>query len=238
MKRMLLPLVLAFVAGAYAYHAIAPWQWGRTDTPAAAVKTNVSHEHPFPRRPPVTLGIAHYDFDHDGAQDLLSLVWVDGDFEDDLEPWCGAGEKYFGRFVLRVEFANGKSVDTPLEALKPEWDFFFCTEIRPWPIVLADYNHDGQADFNLVAYGACSFSIASLFTVLKSGRVENLVVEGGDLVIDSEYNSTTDFQPTTTGFEYVLADRLEGRDEHYSFTWDAGKNAFSSKMLAAPWVKN
>jgi hypothetical protein len=176
--------------------------------------------------PPVTLGQAFCDFDRDGTNDVLSLVWVSGKHYVDDEIWCGEGEKYSGKFIFRVQLSSGTTVDTPFDLLKVPFDFFFFSNHQPWPIFTADYNNDGQPDFNIISYGSCNRDACCLFTVLPSGKVEPLEIEGIDWlpVVRTGEHSTAEFNLTSTGFYYTTGSPFETGLEFLD--WDAKQRIF------------
>lgn len=188
---------------------------------------------PVAERPPVTLGRADYDFNHDGVPDRLSLIWSEGKFLhfDEDDPWCGQGDKYSGKFIFRVELGNGATIDTSLDSLYPDgsFDFFRPSEQGPWEITITDYNNDGQPDFNIVSYGACRYSRCWLFTVLPSGKVEALKVEGTESceIDQSPDGSMANFgQKTPQGLYYEYFDR-DDWSQHLEFLdWDTTRKIF------------
>jgi hypothetical protein len=179
---------------------------------------------------PVTLGKVIYDFNHDGHDDTLSLIWIGGRHYMDDENWCGEGEKYTGQFIFHVELVNGRTVDTTFESLNVPFDFFFASDKQPWPIFVADYNNDGQPDFNIISYGDCNSSAGCLFTVLPSGKVANLPIEGSDYFNinrdDDAQHSINSLKLTGAGFHYRYYGHLGNPDFDYSFDWDAKKKVF------------
>lgn len=202
--------------------------------------------------PPVILGEAFFSFDnHNGTNAIaqsadsttnichLSLIWVEGTHTlKDPEPWCGDGEKYNGKFIFRVQLPFRAPLDTPLESLNPDGNFnsFYVAENQPWHIEMADYNNDGQPDFNIVTYGSCVNSTCYFFTVTSSGKVEPLKVEGtGSLPINSpdrrDLQSTEIFgqQLTSTGFyyEFYTPRGVHGPEMHWeSLEWDPQQKVF------------
>jgi hypothetical protein len=189
----------------------------------------VSVTRPSIQSPPVTLGRAVFHLNADRTPDVLSLIWVNGRHYMDDVPWCGEGEKYEGQFIFRVQLGHGRIVDTPLDSINAPFQFFFVAENQPWPIYIADYNHDGQLDFNIVSYGSCSHDLCGLFTVLPSGKIERLKIEPGndDLVIerqDRSVHSTKEFQLTPSGFCYTTW--FFGEDYLENVDWDAKQKLF------------
>src|ERR1041385_7435120 len=158
-------------------------------------------------QPPVTLGQAFCDLKHDGVR-VLSLIWVSGTHFIDEEMWCGGNgrAKYSGDFVFRVQFGNnGQTVDTRLDTLFPhgEFSWIYANEVQPWRIPIVDYNNDGQPDFSILDYGGCNWRAWHLFTLLPSGKIEILKVEGREelyIATSEGFVAEADFQLTPTGF--------------------------------------
>jgi hypothetical protein len=171
--------------------------------------------------PPVVLGRALYDVDRDGRKDCLSLIWVAGRHTlQDKEPSCADGEKYGGKFIFRVKSAGGKIVDTPFDSLGDDLPDFFFAYAGVQPIYIADYNHDGQPDFNILSYGGCRWLDYDLFTILPSGKIERLKTKAiadpkigpaSQLGIPKSFGeiSTDQFQLTPAGFFYESGSRDE-----------------------------
>jgi hypothetical protein len=187
--------------------------------------------------PPVILEQALSCFDDDERVDVLSLIWVEGKrkhfHDDDATPWCGQGEKYEGRFIFRVELAPGTIVDTPCESLNVPFDFIFAYDKQPRSIAITDYNNDGQPDFGVVSYGACTWDICSLFTVLPSGKVEALKIqERNCLSISKSLAISSGFCLTPTGFYYMNGSQNE--DQLVFLDWDAKKRLFRLREQKIP----
>jgi len=169
--------------------------------------------------PPVILGQALFDFNADGTSDVLSLIWVSGRHFIDEEVWCGGGgrEKYTGDFIFRVQFGNnGQTVDTSLESLcSGEFAWIDANEVQPWAFEIVDYNNDRQADFTMVDYGGCNYSECYFFTVMPSGKIEKLKIEGRDSLTvslrGSGASTKDDFNLTLTGFYHDYFYARNGR---------------------------
>jgi hypothetical protein len=165
-------------------------------------------------QPPVVLGRAFYNWKQGGRASCLSLVWVAGKHTlEDKEPSCADGKKYSGKFIFRVKSARGKIVDTTFDSLGDDLPDFFFAYTNAQPIYVADYNHDGQPDFNILSYGGCRWLDYDLFTILPSGKVERLKTKAvtdpkmgpeSALGIPKSFGeiSTDQFQLTPTGFFY------------------------------------
>jgi hypothetical protein len=183
---------------------------------------------------PITLGRALADFDHDGRIDELTLRWIGGRHFSDDDLWCGMGEKYTGKFAFHVAFANGRSVDTPLGSIWANADddtwFRAPPAGRPFTLFTADYNHDGNIDFNLGQYASCNGSIFQICEVRPSGKIAALDTEGG--VFSSGHEDSMDFDVTETGFIFSHYDNTRGSGVTYRADWDTKQRRFQMTEIA------
>jgi len=164
---------------------------------------------------------AVHDFDRDGRPDTLALVMLEGRRYDDTTAWCGAGEKFEGRFALRVSFAGGDSARRKLR----DFAFFRAGDRR---IVLGDYDGDGSADFNLGQYRSCNGWGYRLFTVEASGDIRRLPVGdsgGGWLPVADFANSTRAIVPIDGGVRICFYDNRTGHTLR-RYEWREGAGAF------------
>ena len=149
---------------------------------------------------------AVHDFDRDGRRDTLALVMLEGRRYDDTTAWCGAGEKFEGRFSLRVSLAGGDSARRMLR----DFVFFRAGDRR---IALGDYNGDGNTDFNLGQYRSCNGWRYRLFTVEETGAIRRLPVGdagGGWLPVAAFANSTREIVPIGGGIRICFYDNRTG----------------------------
>jgi hypothetical protein len=187
---------------------------------------------------PVLVTEATRDLNGDGKPDRISIWLTRGKKHDDTELWEGAGEKYEGLFTVRVEMAGRSAVTNDLNRLffpKMDGRMFFWSA-KPWQIVFADYNHDGQPDFNLGQYGsgvACTFR---LFTVSPEGQISELPVRGHDWGIPGpkRAHSTAEIKATDEGFTHHYYSRIIGTSVTNWFKWDKGERAFVLADQAPP----
>ena len=176
---------------------------------------------------------ASRDLNGDGKADRVSIWLTQGKKYNDTELWEGAGEKYEGHFVLRVEIAGKMPVTNDLNRLfYPQYDkeqpmFFWSSE--PWEIFFADYNHDGRTDFNLGQYGSGVACVFRIFTIPADGRVSELPLEGqtyGLLGPRIRTHSTAQIEPTRDGFTHSYYSRLIGTGVKNWWRWDKDKGLF------------
>jgi len=84
----------------------------------------------------------------------------------------------------------------------------------PWRIRFADYNHDGQIDFNLGQYDSCNGWLYKLFTISPTGQVTPLLKPGDGIPSTDNSNSTSEIRVTKAGFcSNVLRSRSRRRNE-------------------------
>lgn len=132
---------------------------------------------------------SYIDIDGDGVKEAVEIYLKEGRRYDDWDDplfghWCGHGEKWEGKFRVRV-LRGGKLLFDDASPLPVE--FFYAPEFT---LHFADYNADGQVDFNLGQYGTCNVFYYRLFTIRPDGRVEALPVEGETLLSSDKRNSS------------------------------------------------
>jgi hypothetical protein len=177
---------------------------------------------------------ARRDFNGDGTEDTLAIYLASGRRVHDADPWCGAGDKYEGRFIVTVEVAGQRrSVD--LNALFGSTDELWLWA-TPWAIAFDDYNSDGQLDFNLGQYASCNGWRYRLFTVTLGGEVSLLPVEPtDDVAVAAEESSTSRITTTPQGFEVEYYDSSRGGRVLASYVWDRRMDMFLLKQdIAVP----
>ena len=179
-----------------------------------------------------TVAEALRDFDADGRPDTLAIELVSGKRYVDDDGWCGAGDKYEGEFAVVVKLAGGRTIRHSLRELfgrndSPSTLFFPAKE---WPIAFADYNRDGQVDFNLGQYGSCNGWSYRLMTVSTDGKVSSLGTSGeGWLFLSDREPSTTQIRITADGIAHTYYDNSVGHSWEVLFRWDSTQRVFVEK---------
>ncbi|NIA10858.1 MAG: hypothetical protein GWP10_14305 [Nitrospiraceae bacterium] len=156
-----------------------------------------------------------YDIDGDKQDETIEIILVEGERYVDKELWCGMGDKWEGQFVIQVrKGANILSWYSLNDLMECEKLFFRAPEFH---LVLADYNQDGQIDFNLGQYAACNWWTYLIFTVKPNGRI--LRLEGYDGLMSAFENSTDQIliHDGHIGFEYYTQDIPEYATKWYSW---------------------
>ncbi|MBI5190661.1 MAG: hypothetical protein HZA22_08290 [Nitrospirae bacterium] len=123
---------------------------------------------------------SHYDIDGDGELERVDIYLASGRRYVDDTDWCGKGEKWEGEFHVRITDNKKLLRDNP-EPLHVEFFWLPAFELR-----FADYNSDGNVDFNVTGYSGCNLREVYLYTIYPGGRVERLDVDGDILASTSE----------------------------------------------------
>lgn len=154
--------------------------------------------------PPICISTTHVDIDGDRKNETIEILLEDGRRFVDENLWCGMGEKWEGKFTIRVRDGEVVLQSQSLnELMDCENLWFRCPE---FPLAIADYNADGRVDFNLGQYASCNHSFFQLFTVAAEGKIEPM--RGAAFYIFSHENSTEDIimDDGLVGFQYYTQD--------------------------------
>jgi hypothetical protein len=138
------------------------------------------------------------------------------------------GKKYEGRFNLCVEVVGKPLVHTNLNRLmypqnETEALFFWSA---PWQVHFADYNHDGQIDFNIGQYGGSNGWDYRLFTISPSGEVSELPIGDSEEISWPDFSNSTDrIHLTDQGFWYAHYDQFRG-PLRSTYAWSKTRGRF------------
>lgn len=188
---------------------------------------NVGAAPAVPTPVPRVISQVRADLDGDGRVETLEVVLRQGRRVRDSEPWCGAGEKWEGRFALRVRRGQVLLDEQAWgELFYPhggpgEAGFFWA----PLNLVLADYNRDGRPDFNLGVYGSCNANLYRLFTLEPGGHLRELPLPGGHPLAVSgagQSNSTPLIRMEDGLLTHSYYDNSEGKEITERYRWQDG----------------
>ena len=179
--------MMRFKAVAFLLGVLSVWAVVRVDILSQKLATiePTSHNEVISR--------TEYDIDHDGVDETIEVVLVEGCRYHDAILWAGMGEKWEGSFHIRVRRGRTLLHRQSLNELmftSPQGShslFFWTPE---FPLVLEDYNDDGQIDFNLGQYGASNWNDYQLFTIKPNGKIARL--PGGKHLVSAGHANSTD----------------------------------------------
>jgi hypothetical protein len=116
---------------------------------------------------------------------------------------------------------HGRRVETllgPLLAGDPLW-----FRAQPWKLVVADYNDDGEIDFNLGQYGTCNGWRYWIFSIRRSGRVERI---SPAFFANDFAESTSNITRVKQGFSVTSYDNSRGGNWEATYRWNASARMF------------
>lgn len=177
----------------------------------------------------ITITKARVDLSSQRKRTMIAVQMVKGRRYNDEDMWCGNGDKFEGSFDLYVKLDGKPPTRTNLNRLMhpqytEEEKLFFTA--APWKIQFADYNHDGELDFNLGQYSGCNGWDYRLFTIGPTGEVSELQMEHGEtLMWPDRSNSTDQIHPTDGGFWYIHYDQERGWLKS-TYVWSKAKGRF------------
>lgn len=146
---------------------------------------------------------ATLDVNGDGRPDTVQVVMVHGEKYIDAEPSChmsyGGTPWYRGRFVVRVQLAGQKAVETELGLLFGKDRTTLEFNGSGWPLVFQDLNHDGRLEFTLGQYATCNGSEYIVLGIDSTGHVSAL---SPTIYMGGHTGSTDVLHPSERGFRF------------------------------------
>jgi len=180
---------------------------------------------------PVLITSSERDLNGDGETDSISLWMSEGRHYLDDDLWEGRGEKFEGLFDLIVELSGLPPVTNAINGYfhprLPDEHMFFIAS--PWELQFADYNKDGELDFNIGHYWSGVNYDCRLFTVGDEGEVSELIVEEPfrGLTMADRSHSSSEIQLTGGGIKTVDYSRDLGSSVTNIYDWSTGQQTFS-----------
>jgi len=138
----------------------------------AAIGTDLGGSRPGSFHDTSVISATEVDIDGDGQNEVLEVRLVNGCRYVDERLWCGLGDKWEGKFELRVRRGARILANTSLNHLMERETLFF--HAPAFDLALHDYNRDGDIDFDLGAYAGCNGAYYYLFTIAPDGKVTRL----------------------------------------------------------------
>lgn len=162
-----------------------------------------------------------------GRSGSLSVVMTEGRLVKDSDPWCGAGRRYEGRFVLRVRMPGQKTVDSDLNSLMG------ATEDAPlafpafkWKLYPRDYTGKGRPEFTLGQYASCNGWRYRILAVEADGSVRERPVDGGQTLFIASRDPSVILPLSEGGFEQRYYDNTKTGEVIRFYRWDEARQVF------------
>ena len=108
---------------------------------------------------------------------VLSVVMTQGTYGEDWYPSNLMGRNWSGAFELQLS----REFEPPLMTFPLDAFFTDCNGL--FELQFDDYNNDGDPDFTLGQYVSSNWNTYKLYTLRKDYQIEELPVEGGELII-------------------------------------------------------
>jgi hypothetical protein len=151
-------------------------------------------------------------------QEYLSVVLTNGEYFEDWSPGPLMGRNWRGKFQIQLSNENGE--------VKSAVDIndFFNDELvfnSFFDIDFDDYNGDGNIDFTIGQYASSNGSIFKLFTLDKSGQIEELPIKGQREIFGSGTGRySTKLAKNKSVFSSTYYDNSIGKEVIQSFAWN------------------
>jgi len=165
--------------------------------------------------PTVIIAEASVDYDGDGAEEMLYVRMVDGEFVDDQEPGPFMGKHWVGEF--RLEFVSNDKLLLHTLDLNPtfgEEELMFSPD-REFDIAFEDYNGDGFLDFSIGQYATSNGFVYNLYSLMPDGIA---VIHSGLFTAGGGYSHHYE-KAGNTSFRNRYYDNSIGEFVSTLFTW-------------------
>jgi hypothetical protein len=150
--------------------------------------------------------------------EYLSVVLTNGKYFEDWSPGPFIGRNWAGEFQIRLTDENGEVMSAV------DLNRYFQDEIvfnSFFDIEFDDYNGDGNLDFTIGQYASSNGSTFKLFTLDKSGRIEELPIEGQNgMFVSGTGRYSAKLARHESGFSTIHYDNRIGKEVIQSYTWN------------------
>lgn len=150
--------------------------------------------------------------------EYLSVVQTSGKYFEDWFPGAYMGRTWRGGFQIQLSDEDGK-VKSALDL-----NAYFNDEVvfnSFFDIAFDDYNGDGNIDFTIGQYLSGNVNIYKLFTLDKTGRIEELhIKEHPELFVSDAGRYSAKLTKTEMGFSSSYYDNRIGKTVKETFVWN------------------
>jgi hypothetical protein len=158
--------------------------------------------------------------------EYLSVVLISGKYFEDWSPGPLMGRNWEGEFQIQLSNENGE-VKSAVDL-----NAYFNDDVvfnSFFDIDFDDYNGDGNIDFTIGQYASSNGGIFKLFTLDKTGRIEELPIRGHpEIFMSGTGRYSTKLTKNKLCFSSTYYDNSIGKDVKKSFVWN-GKEFVSDK---------
>lgn len=162
-------------------------------------------------------------FPINGENQYLRLKMVKGKYYEDWNPGVYRGTLWEGYYIFELADELGNIIaQTDLSKVYKEPLIFKSS----FNINFDDYNNDGDIDFTIGQYSSSNGRAYKLFTLKKSGMIEELLVEGHPTLLISNttnYYSTKLTKLDKVTFRKEYYDNSQGKQFEDIFKWEDNK---------------
>lgn len=163
----------------------------------------------------------------------VRLKMVKGRYYEDWNPGPYMGTLWEGSFIIELSDEYGKTISTTDISKMYSFPLIFKSAFK---IEFDDYNNDGDLDFTIGQYASSNGNVYRIFTLRKSGKVEELLIKDySNLFISKStgYYSTKLTKTNETAFEIEYYDNSVPVTFHDVYKWD-GKQFVLEKSQKMP----
>ncbi len=157
-------------------------------------------------------------FPFTNKQEYLSVVLMSGKYSEDWNPGPLMGRNWEGEFQLQLTDEDGKVISSA------DLNRFFKEGLvfnSFFDIDFDDYNGDGNVDFTIGQYASSNGNLFKLFTLEKSGKIEELPIKGHqELLVSAAERYSVKLTKTKTGFSSTYYDNRIEKHVKQSFVWN------------------
>lgn len=163
-------------------------------------------------------------FQFTNKHEYLSVVLTSGKYFEDWSPGPYMGRNWAGEF--QIQLCNEIGEVTSAVDLNDFGDVVFNSFFN---IEFDDYNEDGNIDFTIGQYASSNGSVFKLFTLDKTGRIQELPIKGyPKLFVSSTGRYSKKLTKNKLGFSCTYYDNSIGKEVKQTFVWN-GKEFISDK---------
>lgn len=155
-----------------------------------------------------------------GRREFLRVKMIQGKYYEDWQPGPYMGTSWRGNFLIELADEQGNTIaKTDISEMFKE-ELIFTSSFQ---LEFDDYNNDGDLDFTIGQHASSNGGSYKLFTLRKSGRVEELPIKDqGSLFISKRTGiySTKLEKLDKTSFRIEYYDNSKGKEFEKIYKWN------------------